>query len=279
MNTNKYNLPFYIYKINNRKVKKVRFKDIILDKEIPNSYEEAHYKEIIDTYTYLMNNVKSIIDISLFVKSYFLLTNKRISKKNANKLVAIYYMYKDCNIVELLKFLLEEIDKLIHFRKLEFGLLIINYFFKRYEDIEIEIYQSMFNSLRVMFSNNENILASLLMLKRSLNYKKEQEFINIKKEDILDFFHINKTIIKDRFLIKRLFLFGSFSENMHHNHSDLDLLVIFNDSITNGEKIILIKKLEKYIEEKLRIPTDVIVFEYAITSMDTMSLNKILTIY
>lgn len=279
MNTNKYNLPFYIYKINNRRVQKVRFKDIILDKEIPNSYEEAHYKEIIDTYTYLMNNVKSIIDISLFVKSYFLLTNKRISKKNANKLVAIYYMYKDCNIVELLKFLLEEIDKLIHFRKLEFGLLIINYFFKRYEDMEIEIYQSMFNSLRVMFSNNENILASLLMLKRSLNYKKKQGFINIKKEDILDFFRINKPIIKDRFLIKRLFLFGSFSENMYHNHSDLDLLVIFNDSITNGEKIILIKKLEKYIEEKLKIPTDVINLEYAITSMDFMSLNRILTIY
>lgn len=134
MNTNKYNLPFYIYKINNRRVQKVRFKDIVLDKEIPNSYEETHYKEIIDTYTYLMNNIKSIIDISLFVKSYFLLTNKRISKKNANKLVAIYYMYKDCNIVELLTFLLEEIDKLIRFRKLEFGLLIINYFFKRYED-------------------------------------------------------------------------------------------------------------------------------------------------
>ncbi|MBR2138160.1 MAG: nucleotidyltransferase domain-containing protein [Bacilli bacterium] len=279
MNTNKYNLPFYIYKINNRRVQKVRFKDIVLDKEIPNSYEEAHYKEITDTYMFLMNNVKSNIDISLFIKSYFLLTNKRISKKNAFKLLEIYYLYKDCNIVELLLFLLEEISKQIRFRRNEYGLLIVNYFFKKYEDEEIEIYQSMFNSLRVMFSNKENIIAALLMLKRSLNYKSEQGFINIKKEEILDFFHINKKEVKDRFLIKRLFLFGSFSENMNHNHSDLDLLVIFNDSITNGEKIILIKKLEKYIEEKLKIPTDVINFEYAITSMDFMSLNKILTIY
>lgn len=279
MNTNKYNLPFYIYKINNRKTQKVRFKDIVLDKEIPNSYEEAHYKEITDTYMFLINNVKSNIDISLFIKSYFLLTNKRISKKNAFKLLEIYYLYKDCNIVELLSFLLEEISKQIKFRKIEYGLLLVNYFFKRYEDKEIEIYQSMFNSLRVMFSSKENIIASLLMLKRSLNYMKEQGFININKEEILDFFHINKKEIKDRFLIKRLFLFGSFSENMHHNHSDLDLLVVLNDSITNGEKIILIKKLEKYIEDKLKIPTDVINFEYAITSMDFMSLNKILTIY
>ena len=279
MNTNKYNLPFYIYKINNRRVQKVRFKNIVLDKETPNSYYEAHYKEIIDTYTYLMNNIKSNMDITLFIKSYFLLTNKRISKKNAYKLLSIYYMYKECNVVELLSFLLEEINKIIRFRKLEYSLLLINYFFKKIDDNEIEIYQSMFNSLKTMFSNKENILASLLMLKRSLNYKKEQGFINIKKKEILDFFHFDKANIRDRFLINRLFLFGSFSENTHHNQSDLDLLVVFNDSINSSEKIMLSKNLEKYIEEKLKIPTDVINFEYAITSMDFMSLNKILTIY
>ena len=131
MNTNKYNLPFYIYKINNRRVQKVRFKNIVLDKETPNSYDEAHYKEIIDTYTYLMNNIKSNMDITLFIKSYFLLTNKRISKKNAYKLLSIYYMYKECNVVELLSFLLEEINKIIRFRKLEYSLLLINYFFKK----------------------------------------------------------------------------------------------------------------------------------------------------
>jgi len=279
MNTNKYNLPFYIYKINNRRVQKVRFKDVVLDKETPISYSEVHYKEIIDTYTYLMNNINSNIDIPLFVKSYFLLTNKRISKKNAYKLVAIYYMYKNCNVVELLSFLLEEINKIIRSRKLEYSLLFINYFFKKTDDSEIEIYQSMFNSLRTMFSCKENILSSLLMLKRSLNYKREQRFCNIKKQDILDFFHFNKSDIRDRFLIKRLFLFGSFSENMHHDQSDLDLLVVFDDSITSSEKIMLSKNLEKYIEEKLKIQTDVIDFEYAITSMDFMSLNKILTIY
>lgn len=279
MHSNKYNLPFYIYKINNRRVQKVRFKDIVLDKETPNSYEEVHYKEIVDTYIYLMNNVKSNIDISLFIKSYFLLTNKRISKKNACNLLSAYYSYKDCNVIELLSFILEEINQLIHFRKLEYSLLLINYFFKRFENNEIEIYQSMFNSLKFMFSSKENTLSALLMLKRSLNYIKEQVFINVKKEDILDFFHFNKISIKEFFLVKRLFLFGSFSENMQHSQSDLDLLVVFNDSIANSEKIMLSKKLKKYIEEKLKVPTDVINFEYAITSMDFMSLNQILTIY
>lgn len=279
MKNNAYNLPFYIYKIYNRKTQKVRFKDVVLDKETPNSFEEVHYKEISDCYTFLMNNIKSNIDILLFIKAYFLLTNKRISKKNAYQLVSIYYQYKDCNIVELLSFLLEEINRITKFKKKEYCLLLINYFFKRFKNEEIEIYQSMFQSLKNMLSSKENIIASVLMFKRSLAYKEQEQSIDISKEEIINFFHFNKSIIKNRFLINRLFLFGSFSEETYHNQSDLDLLVIFDDSITKCEKIMISKKIKKFIEEKLKIHTDVIDFEYAIASMDFMSLNKILTIY
>ena len=280
MKPNEYNLPFYISKIFDRRIQKVRFKEIVLDREPPNSYEEIHYKDIYNSYIFLMNNYKSNIDISIFIKTYFLLTNKRISKKNAYKLVSSYYQYKDCNIVELMTFVLEELNKFIKFKKVEYSLLLINYFFKKIEGKEIEIFQSMFQSLKSMFNCKENLISSLIMIKRSLLYKKENnDYYEISKMEILDFFHINKNILKNKYLIKRLFLFGSFAENTHHNLSDLDLLVIFDDSITGIEQIVLSKKIKEYLEEKLKIPADVINFEYAITSMDFMSLNKILTIY
>ena len=69
MNTNIYNIPFYIHKIRNRKIQKVRFKDIVLDKETPNCMEEIHYKEISDSYLFLSQNTKSIVDANLFIKS------------------------------------------------------------------------------------------------------------------------------------------------------------------------------------------------------------------
>ncbi len=279
MKNNEYNLPFYILKTFDQKIQKVRFKDIILNKETPNSYKEMHYKEMDDCYLFLMNNLKNNLDISIFIKSYFLLTNKRMSKRNAFKLISIYYQYKDCNIIELLSFLLEEINNFIRYKKIEYSLLLINYFFKKNEDSEMEIYPSMFQSLKKMFSNKENQIASLWMLKKSLTYQEEKSFKEVSKEEILNFFHIHKANIIHKFLIKRLFLFGSFAENTYHNQSDLNLIVIFNDSITCGEKILLSRKLEKFIEEKLNIKADVIHFEYAITSMDFMSLNKILTIY
>lgn len=279
MDNNVYNLPFYIYKIFHRKIQKVRFKDVVLDKKTLNYFEEIHFKEISDSYTFLLNHVKSPIDCSIFIKSYFLLTNKRMSKRNAYQFVSIYYQFKECKLIELLSFLLEKINEIIKLRKFEYCLLLINYFFKRYKDEEIEIYPSMFQSLKNMFASKENIIASLLLLKRSAESNEQKEKKDISKEEIMNFFHMNQIILKTKFLIKRLFLFGSFSEETYHNQSDLDLLVIFDGSITKGEKMSLNKKIKKYIEEKLKIQTDVIDFEYAITSMDFMSLNRILTIY
>lgn len=151
MRTSEYNLPFYILKIYNRKIQKVRFKEIILDKEMPNTQEEIHYKEIYDSYVYMMNNVNNKIDSSIFIKSYYLLTSRRLSKSNANTLVSIYYQYKDCNTVELLLYLLEQVNKIIRYKKLEYSILIINYFFKKFSEEEIEIYQSMFSILKQMF--------------------------------------------------------------------------------------------------------------------------------
>ncbi len=279
MNNNIYNLPFYIYKIFHRKTQKVRFKEIILDKETPNSNEEIHYKEIYDCYAFLMNHSKSPIENSIFIKAYFLLTNKRMSKKNAYRLASLYYQYKECDIVELLSFLLEETNKIVKLKKMEYCLLLINYFFKRVENNEIEIYPFMFQSIKNMFTHKENLVVSLLMIKRSMRSKEQNQTSKISKEEIMDFFHFNRRFIQTKFLIRRLFLFGSFSEQTFHNQSDLDLLVIFDDSITMNEKIMLRKEIKKFIEEKLKIQTDVIAFEYAITSMDFMSLNQILTIY
>jgi len=279
MKNNIYNLPFYIYKIYHRKTQKVRFKEVILDKETLNSYEEIHYKEISDSYTFLMNNIKSPINSSIFIKSYFLLSNKRISQNNAWQFVSIYYQYKTCDVVELLSLLLEKINRTIRYKKIEYCLLLINYFFKRIIDEEIVVYPAMFSSLKNMLTSKENIITSLLLLKRSISYKEQNQKHGISKLQIMDFFHTNKTILKTKFLIKRLFLFGSFSEETSHDQSDLDILVIFDDSITKDEKSLLNKKVKNYIEEKLKIQTDVIDFDYAITSMDFMSLNRILTIY
>lgn len=280
MENNIYNLPFYISKINKRKLQKVRFKEIVLDLDVPTSYDEVHYKEIYDSYIYLMNNLKSNIDISFFIKSYFLLSNKRISKNTAYKILAIYYQYKDCDIVELLYLLLKEVNKYIRKYRLEYNLLLINYFFKRLENEEIIIYQSMLNLLKTMLRSSENIMIALLMFKKSVNNLNSNQYDNkLTKNEIIDFLNTNKSTLTKRFLIKNIFLFGSFAENTHHDKSDLDLLVIFNDSITKSEKIMLIKKMKEFIENKLKISTDVIDFENALKSMDFMSLNKILTIY
>ena len=149
MSKNNYNLPFYISKIYNRDTQKINFKNVVLDIKSPTTHEEIHYKEIRDSYTYLINNVNSYIDSNLFIKAYFLLTNRRLlSKHKAERLVILYYQYKDCDLVELLLFLLQEIKIIIVYKKLEFSLLIINYFFKKIFNSEIELNNSFLKKIK-----------------------------------------------------------------------------------------------------------------------------------
>ena len=96
---------------------------------------------------------------------------------------------------------------------------------------------------------------------------------------ILDFFEDNKKIIKEKFLIKRLFLFGSFAEGSQNFESDLDLLVIFEENVKSKDNGLLSKKFSTFVEDKLNISTDVVQFSYAISAMDYLSINKIITIY
>ena len=279
MSKNNYNLPFYISKIYNRYTQKINFKNVVLDIKSPTTHEEIHYKEIRDSYTYLINNVNSYIDSNLFIKAYFLLTNRRLSKHKAERLVILYYQYKDCDLVELLLFLLQEIKIIIVYKKLEFSLLIINYFFKKIFNSEIELNNSFLKKIRNLLKKKEDTIYLLLALKRSLINNENIKTNNISKRMILDFFEDNKKIIKEKFLIKRLFLFGSFADGSQNFESDLDLLVIFEENVKSKDNGLLSKKFSTFVEDKLNISTDVVQFSYAISSMDYLSINKIITIY
>lgn len=235
MSKNNYNLPFYISKIYNRDTQKINFKNVVLDIKSPTTHEEIHYKEIRDSYTYLINNVNSYIDSNLFIKAYFLLTNRRLSKHKAERLVILYYQYKDCDLVELLLFLLQEIKIIIVYKKLEFSLLIINYFFKKIFNSEIELNNSFLKKIKNLLKKKEDTIYLLLALKRSLITNENIKTNNISKMMILDFFEDNKKIIKEKFLIKRLFLFGSFAEGSQNFESDLDLLVIFEENVKSKD--------------------------------------------
>lgn len=269
------NITFLIAKCMDSSVQKVKAKNIILNKEYPTNKSEYLIRSINDCRLFLQDNISYLIDRNLFIKSYFLLTGKKISNKKAERLVYVYYQYKDEEdfIVELIY----ELNSVIKYKKVEYALLLLNYFFVRKNGYEIRIPQSKFKELKMMFKDKERISKNIEFIK-SVSKKIDRRNKRLSLNKIIKFFNMNKEKIINTYSIKNIFLFGSYAERTNNFYSDLDLLVIFNKEVMSMDAIDLRNKFICFLENKLDIGVDVLLFEDSIKVIDPMSLNKTIKI-
>lgn len=278
MNFEGYNVPFLIAKCKDLSLQKVKAKAIITDKVYPTTKSEFQLKAIADSRCYLLHNLSNLIDRSLFIKSYYLLTGKKLIKEKASSLMNIYYQFKNFGLCQLIVELIYQIGKMINFRKTEYALLLMNYFFTREFGFEIRIPQSRYQEIKRMFQSREKVLEIFMFIKQiSKPENKQNRHLDI--NEVLAFFKTNKNNLISAFSIKNLYLFGSYAEGTNHSKSDLDLLVIFDDRMMGMEKILNRKKLLSYLEEQLGVNIDLLFFRDAIEAIDVMSLNNLLAIY
>ena len=269
------NITFLIAKCMDSSVQKVKAKNIILNKEYPTNKSEYLIRSINDCRLFLQDNILYLIDRNLFIKSYFLLTGKKLSNKKAERLVYVYYQYKDEEdfIVELIY----ELNSVIKYKKVEYALLLLNYFFVRKNGYEIRIPQSKFKELKMMFKDKERISKNIEFIK-SVSKKIDRRNKRLSLNKIIKFFNMNKEKIINTYSIKNIFLFGSYAERTNNFYSDLDLLVIFNKEVMSMDAIDLRNKFICFLENKLDIGVDVLLFEDSIKVIDPMSLNKTIKI-
>lgn len=269
------NITFLIAKCMDSSVQKVKAKNIILNKEYPTNKSEYLIRSINDCRLFLQDNILYLIDRNLFIKSYFLLTGKKLSNKKAERLVYVYYQYKDEEdfIVELIY----ELNSVIKYKKVEYALLLLNYFFVRKNGYEIRIPQSKFKELKMMFKDKEYISKNIEFIK-SVSKKIDRRNKRLSLNKIIKFFNMNKEKIINTYSIKNIFLFGSYAERTNNFYSDLDLLVIFNKEVMSMDAIDLRNKFICFLENKLDIDVDVLLFEDSIKVIDPMSLNKTIKI-
>lgn len=269
------NITFLIAKCMDSSVQKVKAKNIILNKEYPTNKSEYLIRSINDCRLFLQDNISYLIDRNLFIKSYFLLTGKKLSNKKAERLVYVYYQYKDEEdfIVELIY----ELNSVIKYKKVEYALLLLNYFFVRKNGYEIRIPQSKFKELKMMFKDKERISKNIEFIK-SVSKKIDRRNKRLSLNKIIKFFNMNKEQIINTYSIKNIFLFGSYAERTNNFYSDLDLLVIFNKEVMSMDAIDLRNKFICFLENKLDIDVDVLLFEDSIKVIDPMSLNKTIKI-
>lgn len=79
--------------------------------------------------------------------------------------------------------------------------------------------------------------------------------------------------------IKSLYLFGSRADQTNHSNSDLDLLILFDEKLMSMDAIIKRNEFVAYLKKQLNVEVDLLLFKEAIEGIDSLSLNKLLTIY
>lgn len=96
-------------------------------------------------------------------------------------------------------------------------------------------------------------------------YPDESYYQNLKmitKEEILNYLILNKEMIRNKFKIKHLYLFGSFSKGTERIDSDIDLVAIFENGLTYKEKINYINNFKKEILKEFNRYGDITEYVY-----------------
>lgn len=95
------------------------------------------------------------------------------------------------------------------------------------------------------------------------------------QKQILDFISENKIVLREQFHISRIGLFGSFARKEQSEHSDIDLIVDFEENTNNLFDLKI--EIRKFFKDKFNLDVDICREKYIKSRYKKRILNE--TIY
>ena len=268
----------FILKLLGKNLPHERFKLISTDNFKAESKLEVEVKKIADAYLYLLNNINQSLTTDIIKNSYFILTGMVLDDEIAEKIIKLYYQNYD----EATHYL----AVLIHFcvldniktKKIEFAFMLSNLImYKRKSNPFIPFEQIYDDYFKAIIKRDVNglmkVFASMQCIPRN-----HVENRSITKRQIINLIHKNQELLKDKYSVKKLYLYGSFAKNKTKINSDLDLLIIFDEEKINFERQKLNENLKRYLGDILKIHIDLIDFTHALNHLDITEMENIITI-
>ena len=102
--------------------------------------------------------------------------------------------------------------------------------------------------------------------------------IELNQDKIIEEVKQCKSILKNKYNVKKLYLYGSYAKQKTSQSSDLDLLVIFDKELLNIERCKNSDALIKYLSTKLQITVDLLDFTHAMDNLDINEMENIITL-
>ena len=89
---------------------------------------------------------------------------------------------------------------------------------------------------------------------------------------------MHKKYLVDTFHIRKLYLFGSFAKGTNNENSDIDFLVILDESLINIERLNQIELIKEYLSELFECSVDVLDFTFALKELGENEIEHALTL-
>lgn len=271
------NIIYLIMLFQDNKIVKERVYEIYYDKIKSLSYLESKIKNISNSYNYILNNINQPISEDLLNQSYYLMTCELLERNIVDEILRIYYK----NIVvaphSLAALLHLYITNNITKNNIEFAFLISNYVMLKKNRWFLMPYEYCHKDYKEAIKSND--LSSLIRIFYDIELvKKEKKPCLLSRDDVIQKIKGIKEELVNNYYIEKLYLFGSFAKGNNTEKSDLDFVVIFNESLINKEKNDMIKIMKNYLSNEFDCDVDLLDFSYALDTFDKSQMEYLITL-
>lgn len=238
MEKNKFinNLVFYILYLCKTKIRKEKIGQIMRDEIRCLTEEELFIKRLINSLIYLFNNINQLFNEEMLNKLYYLLTNLLIDKELAGKIIQLYYENIDCSAYYLTALIHLYITGNIEENAIEYAFIVSELIMLKKNNTLLIPYEFTHQKYNQAIRNNDLSLLFRVFLEIE-NHLKEGVPCKYTKDEIIKRIKLYKEYLVDTFNIKKLYLFGSFTKGTNNENSDIDFLVILDESLINIERL------------------------------------------
>ena len=270
-------IVFYIKKMCRQSIPKEKIDRIIKDEFNCLTDEEKKIKNFVNSLKLIFDNINQCFDNEILLQSYYLLTNSLLDTQVVDNLLKIYYENIDNSVYYLTSLIHLYIIENIKNRNIEYAFIISEFIFLKKNKTLLIPREFIFDSYNQIVCKND--FSKLIVLLFEMEYHIDNNYKCVyNRNEIIEKIKLYKEYLIDTFYIRKLYLFGSFAKGTNNENSDVDFLVILDQSLINNERLEQINLIKEYLSELFECSVDVLDFTFALRELGENEMEHIITL-
>lgn len=224
------------------------FKKIVYSEDMAKSDIEVKIKSYYDAYNYLISNHKNPLTKEILSKFFFILYGKIADASMLLRLSTSFFKYLDMPPLEsAIEFHLKAYSEMVEIEKnerLAVSLMFFNYMLLRHDIPTVQFLNKDFEAYKeaqnTYFEGNKKPMFEFVLelIKKAKFQKKEfyDKLTPLTLKEIYDEIKKDEYLLKNKYGVKSVFVFGSFAKGIERIDSDIDMFIAFSLDLTYEKK-------------------------------------------